>query len=175
MKNLRLSIISILLILFCFSCQMSEPEPDPIPPQNHEKEKIAFNQEIIRRENADIELIAKRYNWNLTQTVTGLYYQILNPTNGKQPQSRDIVTIKGNIMLPDGQEIYNSNVDGLKEIIINQSGDPIGLHELLTLMHAVEKANAIIPSYLAYGISGDGMKIPAVASLICKVELINVK
>ncbi|MDR0603689.1 MAG: FKBP-type peptidyl-prolyl cis-trans isomerase [Bacteroidales bacterium] len=175
MRNLRLSIISILLMLFCFSCQISEPEPEPIPPQNHEKEKIAVNQEIIRRENADVELIAKRYNWKLTQTATGLYYQILNPTNGKQPQPKDIVKIKGSIMLPDGKEIYNSNVDGLKEIIINQSGEPIGLHELLTVMHAGEKANAIIPSYLAYGISGDGMKIPAASSLICKVELINVK
>jgi FKBP-type peptidyl-prolyl cis-trans isomerase len=177
MKNLRLSVMSILSVLFCFSCQISEQElePRPISSQNYEKEKIEVNQEIIRRENADIELIAKRYNWKLTQTETGLYYQILNPTNGKQPQSKDVVKIKGSIMLPDGKEIYNSDVDGLKEIIINQSGEPIGLHELLTLMHAGEKANAIIPSYLAYGISGDGMKIPAISSLICKIELINVK
>jgi FKBP-type peptidyl-prolyl cis-trans isomerase len=176
-KTLRLSVISILFVLFYSSCQVGEQKQEvtPITSQyNYEEEKIAVNQEIIRRENADIELIAKRYNWNLTRTETGLYYQIWHSTNGKQPQSKDIVKMKGTIMLPDGKEIFNSNVDGLKEFAVNQSEEPIGLHELVKLMHSGEKANAIIPSHLAYGISGDGRKIPAASSLICKIELVNV-
>lgn len=174
MKSMRLSIVYISMILFYSACQTTEQEQKPIPPQINEKEKIEVNQEIIRRENADIELILKRYNWNLTRTESGLHYQIISPTNGKQPQPKDIVKIKGTIVLANGKEIYNSSVNGLKEFVINQSEEPIGLHELLKLMHVGEKAKAIIPSYLAYGIFGDGTEIPAVSPLICKIELVNV-
>ncbi len=170
-----LKIISIaLLLLFYSSCQNKKQETSPVTHQNYEREKIAVNQEIIRRENADIELIAQRYNWDLTRTESGLYYQILNQTNGRIPKKKDIVKIKGSINLPNGKEIYNSKTDGIKEFTVDQSEEPVGLHELVKLMHTGEKANAIIPSYLAYGISGDGMEIPGLSTLICKIELINI-
>jgi FKBP-type peptidyl-prolyl cis-trans isomerase len=175
MKILKLSIVTVLFILFYSSCRIDGQEEEIRPLENYGEEKIKVNREIIRRENEDIYLIAKRYKWDLRQTETGLYYQILNPKEGKQPQSKDVVKIKGSIMLANGKEIYNSTIDGLKEIIINQSEGPVGLHELLKLMHAGEKANAIIPSYLAYGNSGDGKKIPPASPLICRIELVNVK
>jgi FKBP-type peptidyl-prolyl cis-trans isomerase len=40
-------------------------------------------------------------------------------------------------------------------------------------MHAGEKARAVIPSHLAYGISGNG-QIPAAAFLMCEIEIIKV-
>jgi len=143
--------------------------------EDFEGEKIAVNQEIVRRENADIELIAKRYEWNLTRTKSGLYYQIINNTNGESPKKRNIVKIKGNIVLANGKEIYNSKIDGMKEFVVEQSEEPIGLHELVKLMRVGEKANAIIPSNLAFGITGDGGEIPPAASLICNIELVNIK
>ena len=48
------------------------------------------------------------------------------------------------------------------------------LHELVKLMGVGEKANAIIPSFLAYGISGDGLEVPALSSMICEIELIKI-
>jgi len=171
-----LKIIFAVLLFFYSSCQNKNNKQDTLPviPQNLEKEKIEVNIEIIRRENADIELIAKRYKWDLTQSESGLYYQILNQTKGEFPKRKDIVKIKGVIMLPDGKEIYNSNTDGIKQFAVDLSEEPVGLHELVKLMRAGEKANAIIPSYLAYGISGDGINIPAASSLICKIELTNI-
>jgi FKBP-type peptidyl-prolyl cis-trans isomerase len=166
--------INILLFYLCFACQNKEQGTSvPVRP-DVEKEKIAVNQEIVRRENADIALIAKRYQWELIRNESGLYYQILNPTTGKYPQAKDKVKIRGIIFLPNGKEIYNSDSDGIKEFIVNQSEEPVGLHELVKLMRAGEKANAIIPSHLGYGVSGDGMEVPAVSFLICKIELINV-
>jgi FKBP-type peptidyl-prolyl cis-trans isomerase len=140
----------------------------------YEKEKIAVNQEIVRREHADIALIAKRYNWNLVQTSSGLFYEILNKKEGNYPQTKDRVQLKGKIYLQDGTEVYNDKMDGIKELIINRSDDPIGLHELIKLMREGEKSHAIIPSYLAYGISGDGEQIPALSFLLCEIELIKI-
>ena len=77
-------------------------------------------------------------------------------------------------MLPNGKELYNSAVDGAKEFIVNLSDEPVGLHELVQLMRKGEKVNAIIPSYLAYGTAGNGIDVPPLSSLICKLELINI-
>jgi FKBP-type peptidyl-prolyl cis-trans isomerase len=146
----------------------------PVITNDFEEEILSLNQEIVRREKADIELIAKRYEWNLIQTESGLYYQIVKQTKGEYPQKRDKVKVKGIIMLPNGKEIYNSTTDGVKEFTVNLSDEVVGLHELVQLMRVGEKTNAIIPSYLAYGSTGNGMDVPPLSSLICKLELINI-
>jgi FKBP-type peptidyl-prolyl cis-trans isomerase FkpA len=171
--GMRILIPFALLFIF-YSCRYNKEDVPTVKYEDFAEEKISLNKEMVRREKADIELIAKRYGWNLIQTESGLYYQIVNQTNGAYPQSKNKVKIKGTIMLADGREIYNSTMDGLKEFIINQSDEPAGLHELVQLMRVGEKANAIIPFYLAYGTAGNGMDVPPLSSLICKLELINI-
>lgn len=174
LKKTGTFILAFLLGLSCFSCQNKQQAQPKQKQINVEKEKIAVNQEIIRRDNADIELIAKRYNWDLIQSESGLCYQIIASGKGEKAQSKDIVKIKGRIVLPNGKEVYNSKNDGIKEFRIDRSEDAVGLHELVKLMRAGDKARAIIPSYLAYGISGDGEQIPPIALLICEIELIKI-
>ncbi len=165
-----------LLFFFLMACQRHAPIVDiPQPKADYNEEKIAVNQEIARREAADIELIAKRYNWNLIQTESGLLYQILQPKNEQKPQKGNLVQIEGSIVLPDGTTIYDSQTDGIKEFIVNGSDDAVGLHELVQLMSKGDQAQAIIPSFLAYGITGDGIMIPGLSSLICEITLINIK
>ncbi|MCL2132309.1 MAG: FKBP-type peptidyl-prolyl cis-trans isomerase [Lentimicrobiaceae bacterium] len=136
-------------------------------------ENISLNKEIVRKENANIALIAKRYRWNLEQTPTGLFYEILNKKTGNYPQTKDEVQIKGKIYLQDGTELYNDKTDGIKAFIVNRSEDPVGLHELVKLMCEGEKSRAIIPSYLAYGITGSE-ETPPLAFWICEIELIKI-
>ena len=168
-------ITSLFFSVFCFSCRGDKNTAPETHRRNFEEEKIAVNREIIRREKADAELIAKRYDWNLTRTQSGLYYQITHNTTAKQAESKDRVKIKGTISLSDGREVYNSENDGMKEFIIDQSDEPVGMHELMKLMREGEKTNAILPSHLAYGVSGDAMmQVPSAALLICKLELIKI-
>ena len=162
------------LTVFFASCDNAVAPENTEIIYTYEEEKVAANQEIVRREHADIILIAKRYEWNLQQTLSGVFYEILNKKEGISPQAKDRVQIKGKIYLQDGTEIYNDKADGIKNVVINRSDDPVGLHELLKLMRVGEKAHAVIPSYLAYGISGDGEQIPAVSFLICEIELIKI-
>lgn len=174
LRKTRIFIIAFSVCFVCFCCQNKKQEQSKQKQINVEKEKIAVNQEIIRRDNADIELIAKRYDWNLIQSESGLCYQIITSGNGNKAQPKDIVKIKGRISLPDGKEIYNSVNDGIKEFRVDRSEDAVGLHELVKLMRSGDKAQAIIPSYLAYGISGDGEQIPPIALLICEIELTKI-
>lgn len=75
----------------------------------------------------------------------------------------------------NGDYCYSSDSSGVMQIKIGQSNEPTGLQEALQLIPCGSKATIIIPSYLAYGISGDGNKIRSQASLVYNIELLKVK
>lgn len=164
-----------LCLLLALACNRN-PKIVPLPAskQDYSQEIISVNKEIVRREQADIKLLAKRYNWELTQTASGLWYQILNPNASPKAEKGDWVQLKGNIATAEGHVIYNTQRDGIKEMRVLGSDDVVGLHELVQLMGEGEQARAIIPSFLAYGISGDGMDVAALSSIICEIEIIKI-
>ncbi len=159
-----------------FACQRENPQVFALSQEkNKQQMPTDVHREIARREKADIQLIAKRYDWHLKQTPSGLLYELSNVhENSSMPQSGDIVSISGSISLPSGVSIFDSQKDSIKTFQVNRSEDFVGLHELLQLMHEGDSANAIIPSFLAYGLSGDGDKIGGATSLICKIKLVNI-
>ena len=171
----RIKYCRVLLLLMISACNRNPKiVPLPAPKQDYSQEIISVNKEIVRREQADIKLLSKRYNWDLVQTESGLCYQILNPNQLPKAQKGDIVQLKGNISTADGNIIYNTRRDGIKEMRVLGSEDIVGLHELVQLMSEGEQARAIIPSFLAYGISGDGMDVAALSSVICEIEIIKI-
>ena len=50
-----------------------------------------------------------------------------------------------------------------------------GLEEGILLMKTGGKAKFILPPHLAYGLPGDGKKIPARAILVYDVELLSIQ
>lgn len=169
-------LVILLSSIVCLSACNREPQIVPIaaPQQDYKEAKIAVNQEIARREQADIQLIAKRYDWDLKQTESGLWYEVVNVTGKVKAEKGDIVQLKGAITSADGKVVYSTERDGIKEMKVLGTEDVVGLHELVQLMAEGEHAHAIIPSFLAYGISGNGMEISALSSLICDIEIIKI-
>jgi FKBP-type peptidyl-prolyl cis-trans isomerase len=171
MNNLKFIILSV----FCFllSCNNFNPtgviqnssiktaETDPF---------ILGNQKIIELENEDIELFLKRYKWKMTQTNTGLRYEITKKGDGRNFETGETVIIGYRTLLLNGEEIYNSDDEGLKQFVVEKSEELAGLHEAVQLMNKGCEARLIIPSYLAYGASGDGNKIKPYQTLIMKIK-----
>jgi FKBP-type peptidyl-prolyl cis-trans isomerase len=50
-----------------------------------------------------------------------------------------------------------------------------GLEEVILFLKKGDRAKIIIPSHLAFGLVGDGNKIPAMATLVYDLELIELK
>ncbi|NLJ81616.1 MAG: hypothetical protein GX330_00615 [Bacteroidales bacterium] len=171
----RISLMFVLLFVFIYGCNNKSNNQVRVPQiENLEEKLVGANKLIVRDESKDIQFLLKRYQWEMKSTGTGMFYAI--DTDEKAPliEKGDEVEMEYSISLINGKEVYNSKIDGIKTLIVEQSDEPIGLHELLKMMRFGDKAKAIIPSHMAYGILGDNDQIPPYATLIYRIEIINV-
>ena len=140
------------------------------PKEDIEKPYIEGNKEIMRLEQEEMELFIKRYGWNMQHSGTGLYYQILAPGHGELFHEGDSVTLKYRTFLLTGERLYDSESDGMKTFKVARSEEIVALHEIATLLRPGAKARLVIPSHLAYGVSGDGNKINGRMPIAMTVE-----
>lgn len=136
--------------------------------QKKEKEQV---QTAIAEGKVYLEQNAKRDG--VTQTKSGLQYEILTEGTGKSPKATDTVRCHYEGRLLDGT-VFDSSYKrgepadfGLNQVIP-------GWTEGVQLMKEGAKFRFHIPYLLAYGERGAGAQIPPYSTLIFDVELIKV-
>ena len=109
----------------------------------------------------------------VTVTVSGLQYEVLNEGQGRRPKATDVVRCHYHGTLIDGT-VFDSSYQrnqpadfGLNQVIA-------GWTEGVQLMKEGAKYRFYIPYNLAYGEHGAGGSIPPYAALVFDVELIKV-
>lgn len=133
-----------------------------------------FNQEMISVEDQQIDDYLVRRNWKMNRSKSGLRWIVYKEGAGMTPQVGQIVELKYVIRLIRGDEVYNSEKDGVKKFRVDQSEEIAGLHELVQYLKVGDKCQAVIPSYLAYGLIGDEKRIPKKATLFFDVQLMKI-
>lgn len=177
-----LSIISICFIfIVCFSCKSGQQRTDRqvVSEPPNQDQLVDMNRMLIRRDATTIRDYAQRQGWNLTETGTGLFYQILESdrpgaASSKPVESGDRVKLSFSVHLIDGTFCYSSRLQGPKLFIVDKSEAEQGLHQAVKLLAPGDSARFIIPPYLAFGLVGDGNKIPGRAILVYNVRLESV-
>lgn len=176
MKNTLIILIPISLLLSSFSCQRNnQPEQKNMSELKEEyKEPLMdWNKRKIKDQDMQIKGYAERRNWNMTRTGTGLYYEIYKHGEGHAADSGQIAIINYKLHLLDGTYCYSSDSTGPKKLKLGRVELESGLEEALFMMQQGDKARLIVPPHLAYGLPGDGDKIPPDAILVYNVELID--
>lgn len=166
--------LSALFLMACHQNTNREKYETTPGPQNNEELREALihqNRQLIREEIDHIDAYADRHGLELDTTSTGLRYLFIERSAGKQAKLMSDVTISYKAELLDGKFCYASDSTGKLSFILGQSNQPSGLQEGLLLMREGEKAMMIIPSYLAYGVTGDGVCIPGSTSILYTVKL----
>lgn len=134
---------------------------------------VKGNQRILALEQEEINLVVKRHKWQMEATGTGLMIQILSPGTGNYYAEGDSLSYNYKIKLLSGEEIYNSEKDGIKTFRIDKTEEIPALHEAAKLLKPQAKARLVIPSHLAYGATGDGQRIKGREALIMEVECLS--
>ncbi len=169
------SIVVFVGLMFIISCSHSSNQT-PKPDEKKIREKlIDLNKERIAEENDQIDEYINRFGYKMNTTETGLRYMILSVGKGETPNWMSEVKVKYRVDLLDGTYCYSSDSSGVLDIKLGQSAEPTGLQEGVQKLKAGGKALLIVPSYLAYGLTGDGNKINGAQSLVYNIELVEIK
>ena len=109
----------------------------------------------------------------VTETASGLQYEVLKSGTGAKPKSTDTVKVHYHGTLVDGT-VFDSSVERNEPIEFAVTGVIPGWVEALQLMSVGDKWKLTIPPAIAYGPRATG-KIPANSVLLFEVELLGIK
>ena len=129
---------------------------------------------MVNTENKEIDNYIRRHNLNVTETGSGLKYQIVKEGKGQKSQKGKIVTLDYRVKLITGDIIYSSTENGPLTFEIGHGGVETGLEEAILNMRMGDEAIIIIPSHLGHGLLGDQNKIPQRSTIIYEVKITNI-
>ncbi|MBN3034023.1 MAG: FKBP-type peptidyl-prolyl cis-trans isomerase [Bacteroidales bacterium] len=162
-----------LLLMACPVMQEEVPSSEDSG-ADWEEHRLDANRELVKIEKEHIESYISRYGWEMFQTGSGLRYMVYRDIDGQRIIPGSTVHISFTMELLTGEQVGASNIRKHDTLRIGHSMLPVGLEEALMLLNTGDKARVILPSHLAYGMTGDPDKgIPSMASLVCDVEVIE--
>jgi FKBP-type peptidyl-prolyl cis-trans isomerase len=144
-------------------------------PQDLDDALINNHKLRIREEQELIQAYISKHKYTVQSTATGVHYLIESTGSGEKVKLMADVQVKYQLNFIDDSYVYSSDSSGFLNMIIGQSTEPSGLQEALLLMNEGSKAIIIVPSYLAYGLTGDGEKIGGRETLVYQIEILKVR
>jgi FKBP-type peptidyl-prolyl cis-trans isomerase FkpA len=180
MQNHKLLLLILFVSLAISACQNKDKTTvnksvEIHSPQDLDDALINNHKLHIKEEQELIQAYIAKHNYTAQATATGVHYLIENTGSGEKVKLMADVQLKYQLNFIDDSYVYSSDSSGFLNIIIGQSTEPSGLQEALLLMNEGSKAIVIVPSYLAYGLTGDGEKIGGRETLVYHIEILKVR
>lgn len=167
-KTDLLALISV--VLMAVSCHGGGEDFNKAPkPGRKDMEEV--NRYLLRKDREVILNYIERKNLKMQESPTGLWYMIQKPGAGEFLKDNDHVIMNFECYLLDGTPCYSSSEQGPKDIIIGRTDLEPGMNEGLRLLKRGSEAVFIIPPFLAYGLVGDGKKIPPRSTIVYNVRI----
>ena len=168
-KNIR-SLLIVLISAVIVSCSNGN-EKKTVHSQPGKSDMADLNRYMVRKDRERIQNYIERKNLMMTETKTGLWYQIIKNGEGENFGEKDKIIMDYECSLLDGTLCYSSKELGPRELILGRGEIEAGLNEGLRLLNPGSEAIFIIPPFLAYGLIGDRKLIPPRAVLVYNVKV----
>jgi FKBP-type peptidyl-prolyl cis-trans isomerase FklB len=128
---------------------------------------------LAEKEKGRAFLLQNKKKAGITETASGLQYEVLVAGQGPKPSQSDTIVVHYSGKLLNGKEFDSSYSRG-QPINIPVTGVIAGWTEAVQLMPTGSKWRLYIPSSLAYGDNAAGPDIPGGATLVFDVELLGI-
>ncbi|MFQ3578736.1 MAG: FKBP-type peptidyl-prolyl cis-trans isomerase [Bacteroidales bacterium] len=176
MKLLQYFILIHLLAFFLFSCKEKTKKKSFTTREISQiKENLVGVHKYLVGKDADS---IKRYSdsnyLDLQESRTGLWYRVYCMGNGEPIKTGDRVSIDYRVSFLNNKTVYTSDSIGIKHFIVGRGGVESGLEEGILLMCKGDSALFVMPPHLAYGVAGDGRKIPRLSIIKYNVTVVDV-
>ena len=173
MKSRVFFYLTVLIIsVFTFACRSGNENKKTVYKLS-KNEMADMNSYLIQKDRERIQSYFERKGLSMQESPTGLWYNISKEGNGDFLKENERIRYEYDCELLDGSKYYNSQELGAAEIQIGRSELPMGLYEGLKLLKRGGEAIFIIPPFLAYGLVGDGKKIPPRATLVYSIRVLE--
>ncbi len=161
-----------LIFVSCNGCRDKRETGEVATSEQMMKDLIEFNKSQHENEMKEIKSYIAEKKWPMTETGTGMNYWIYEKGSGQEAKFDDFASISYKVELLDGTVCYEAKKDKPGVFKIGQDAVESGIHEVVLLMRVGDKAHVVLPSHLAFGLTGDSSKIPKSSPLVYDIELI---
>lgn len=170
---MKAGLIAVIIIFsFSFSCR-NDQDSGKLAVKPGKQEMTELNRYLLQKDREIIENYIERKNLKMTESPTGLWYYINNEGKGGYLKDNDRIVINYECSLLDGTVCYSSAVLGPKEITLGKTAIEPGMNEGLRLLKRGAEALFIMPPFLAYGLVGDGNKIPPRTTIVYSISILG--
>jgi len=170
--NIRIPIALVLFGIICAaSCEERRSADSRMPTQ---EELLDAHKRKVTKETDLIDEFVNRSGWEMKSSETGLRYMVYHHGKGDSAAQGRQATITYTSFLLDGTKIGGTEASGPLSFKIGQGDVVSGIHEAVDLLAEGDSARFIIPSYLAYGLTGDQNRIPPNAALFYDLALVAI-
>lgn len=174
MKRLAIFPLFFILVmcLFVSSCHDRTPVID-LGPDNSTRYKenmINANRVVIQSEATQIEGYMKRRGLETKALPCGALYHEYAHGSGETINPDDTVVVTYRLEALDGTPFYTQQTDTLT---VGRRQVTVALDDLLLQLPCGSKAWLIAPSNTAYGVAGDGDRVPSRTVIIYNIVSIN--
>ena len=167
----------LIFIIFFFlsgSCR-NETDNRKVTVKPGNREMTELNRYLVQKDREIIQNYIERKDLKMTESPTGLWYLIKDEGTGQFIKDNDKVAMKYECQLLDGTVCYSSDDLGPRQVIIGKTDIEPGLNEGLRLLKPGAEAVFILPPFLAFGLVGDGKKIPPRTIIVYSVSVLAEK
>ncbi len=168
-KILIISVVALVLL----SCSGPQERKEKVDPVQYQEPLMEANKHAVKTENQHIEDFLRRYKWDMEESGSGLRYMIYKKGKGQKAAKGMTATVAYSVKLITGDVVYSSEELGPMQFQIGKGDVISGLEEGILFLRLGDEAKFIIPSHLAYGLVGDGDRIPGKATLIYDLKLLK--
>lgn len=168
MKRFNVFIIGLLLLSACHSDPPMVIQPSQPGNVDLKEHMINANRTISRAEETSIDEYVSRRGWSMSKLDDGTRLWEYKVGGGRNVEVEDSVTITYDIEAINGKPIYN---DLQETFVAGRRQKLIGLDNAVLHLRYGSCAKVILPSSVAYGIGGDGDRIPQSAILVIDLQI----
>ena len=174
MKYTYLIFALALILMSCDSCTNDKKVVPQMTQAQIDSMLIAQNRNFHAQEKELLQKFVTEKQWPTTITGTGIHYWIYQQGTGETVKSEQIAMVEYEVSLLDGTVVYKSKPGEKVPVKIGHDNVESGLHEAMLLMKKGDRAKFVLPSYRAFGLTGEG-KIPMNAAVVYDIHLVDIK
>ena len=157
------------------SCEDNNADNQYVNTNNKQKKESLekANRYMVLKEKEDVDNYIERHHLKVNWLGTGFCYSIVKQGDTELIKKGNLVTLDYEVRFLTGELVYNSKENGPKMFVVGMGGVENGLEEAIVNLHKNDVAVIILPSNMAYGILGDGNKIPPKTPIVYNLKVIE--